>query len=148
MIPFSAAQNDDYAEPVGLLKTPAGSIRGAKYCIEVGVIEDYLKEGRESFSVEATLLSPPSARIGSNGAQSSTASVEVIIIDNDGKPYLFWCGIYLSTRQGSIQSLYRVVSTVWTHLETKQLLLPQFHLRKQDTSLIVILHMYGSPDDY
>lgn len=36
--PLPAAQNDDYAEPVGLLKIPAGSIKGAKHCIEVGVI--------------------------------------------------------------------------------------------------------------
>lgn len=70
---------------MALLTVPAGSIRGEKHCIEVAIIDDYLKEGRESFSVEATVLSPPSVRIGSNRAQSSTNSVEVIIIDDDGK---------------------------------------------------------------
>lgn len=73
--------DDDYAEPVASLTIPSGSVRG----IEVAIVDDYLKEGRESFSVEAALLSPVSANIGSSRAQSSTSSVEVIIVDDDGK---------------------------------------------------------------
>ena len=64
------------------LTIPAGSIEGEKHCIEVAIINDYLREGRESFSVEATVSSPTTAGIGR--LKSSTGSIEVIIIDDDG----------------------------------------------------------------
>ena len=78
-----ASLDDDYIKPVTSLTIPAGSIEGGKHCIEVAIIDDYLKEGRESFSVEATVSSPTTAGIGRS--KSSTGSIEVIIIDDDGE---------------------------------------------------------------
>ena len=76
-------QDDDYVELVASLTIPTGSIKGEKHCIEVAIIDDNLREGRESFSVEATVSCPTAAAIGrSNG---STGSIEVIIIDDDSE---------------------------------------------------------------
>ena len=77
-----ADRNDDYEELLAMLTFPAGSIRGERYCITVSVVDDYLMEGRESFSVEAAPFSTTPAAIGNNRA---LGSIEVIVIDDDGR---------------------------------------------------------------
>ena len=89
------------------LTIPAGSVKGEKHCTEVVIIDDYLKEDRESFSVEATVLSPTTVNVGSCTVQSSTGSVEVIIIDDDGT--------YSSTLLYFIYVYINVLSSLYLH---------------------------------
>ena len=52
------ANSNDEERGVTMFTIPAKSIRGEKHFTGVTITNDYLKEGRESFSVEATFLPP------------------------------------------------------------------------------------------
>ena len=80
-----ANREDDYYLPTTLLTFPAGSVKGRKRCTEITILNDYLREGREAFSIEAVSTSSLQVTFGSGRAGSSNVSVEVIIIDDDGE---------------------------------------------------------------
>ncbi|CAI8026577.1 hypothetical protein GBAR_LOCUS15261, partial [Geodia barretti] len=73
--------------PTTLLTFPAGSVKGRKRCTEITILNDYLREGREAFSIEAVSTSSLQVTFGSGRAGSSSVSVEVIIIDDD-EPFI------------------------------------------------------------
>lgn len=86
MFSTQATIEDDFTVPVTILTIPAESVRGAKHCIDVNVIDDYLKEGRESFSIEVSSVTTNSTiEFGNSRSHITVGSVEVIIIDDDGK---------------------------------------------------------------
>ena len=83
--PPPANLEDDYSLPNTLLKFPVGSVKGTKSCTEVTIYNDYLREGRETFSIEAVSTAALPVTFGSGRVGSLSVSVEVIIIDDDGK---------------------------------------------------------------
>lgn len=99
---LSAKLEEDYSLPERLLTVPEGSVRGTKFCTKVDIFDEYLKEGRESFSIEVSSMSNLTVTFGSGRGDSSSGSVEVIIIDDDGMNKL------LSVSPSSLCPIYTV----------------------------------------
>lgn len=97
----TATEGEDYGNVSATVVFPVGSRKLDKQCIAVPLIDDCLVEAQESFSMTASILSPSSANIGGD-AKSSSRSIEVIVVDNDGKLlldnnaiFVFYFNIYL-----------------------------------------------------
>ena len=77
----------DYLPVSTTLEFPAGSTKGTKQCISVSIIDDLLSEGEETFNIHAEVNSSSDSRFG-GALDSSHGTIEVSILDNDGKPAL------------------------------------------------------------
>ena len=82
----TATEGKDYGNVSKPVVFPVGSHKHDKQCVTVPIIDDCLIELQESFSMTASILSPSTANIG-GAVKSSSRSIEVKIVDNDGKLY-------------------------------------------------------------
>jgi len=80
----TATEGEDYGSVSEVVVFPVGSHKHDKQCVTVPIIDDCLVESEESFSMTASILSPNTANIG-GAAESSSRSIEVKIVDNDGR---------------------------------------------------------------
>ena len=62
-----------------------GSVGRDQRCINVSIIDDYLKEKEEIFYIQAAVVSPVVGMRFGGALNSTTGHMSVRIIDNDGK---------------------------------------------------------------
>ena len=84
---FFTAAGYDHLPVSTTLEFPAGSTKGTKQCINISIVDDLLAEGKEVFNIQATVNSSSVVLFGP-ALNSSHATIEVEILDNDGRPAL------------------------------------------------------------
>ena len=84
---FFTAAGYDHLPVSTTLEFPAGSTKGTKQCINISIVDDLLAEGKEVFNIHATVNSSSVVLFG-GALNSSHGTIEVEILDNDGRPAL------------------------------------------------------------
>lgn len=71
-----------------ILSFPTGSVKGSRRCFNITITNDLLVEEQEMFSVNVRVDDAEAAQFG-GALNSSTGSVAVNIIDNDGTAEIY-----------------------------------------------------------
>ena len=80
----AATPNTDYIPMSAMLTFPVGSIKWSTQCANVSIINNNDENFDRSLGLRASVISPSAAKFGGE-AQSSTGTIEAIIVDDDGK---------------------------------------------------------------
>ena len=74
----SAVAGSDYEQISAPLTFPTGSVAGDMQCVNISIVDDFLFEGDETFTVSLTVTTP--------GVMEGNTSTTVTIRDDDRKP--------------------------------------------------------------
>ena len=80
----TATANADYTPLSTTLLFPAGSHKWDKNCVNISITDNDLEESVKSFFIDAVIMSPSNGTFG-GAAKSNKGSIEVVIIDDEGR---------------------------------------------------------------